>query len=33
VRWRGVAVGGEFTGVVEDDDTVAQQAPALLGMG
>lgn len=28
----GVAIGGELTGVIEDDDTVAEQAPTLLGM-
>lgn len=32
VRCEGVPVGEEFTGVVEDDDTVTQQAPALFGM-
>lgn len=33
VGFRGVTVGGELTGVVEDHDTVAEQAPALLGVG
>src|SRR3954447_24533092 len=29
----GVAVGGELAGVIEDDDSVAEQAPALFGVG
>jgi hypothetical protein len=32
VRGDRTAVGQEFAGVVEEHDTVAQQAPALLGV-
>jgi len=33
VRWNRAAIRQEFTGVLEDDDTVAEQAPALFGVG
>jgi hypothetical protein len=33
MRFRGVAVGGELAGVVEDHYAVAEQAPPLLRMG
>jgi hypothetical protein len=33
VRGKDVAVGKDRAAVVEDDDAVAQQAPALFGMG
>jgi hypothetical protein len=32
MRGDGVAVGQQFTGVFEDHDAVAEQAPALLGV-
>src|SRR5215831_5058190 len=32
VRCDGRAVGQQFTGVLEDHDAVAEQAPALLGV-
>src|SRR6478672_4512469 len=32
VRGDGTATGEQFPGVLEDDDAVAEQAPALLGM-
>jgi hypothetical protein len=33
MRGDDLAVGKQLTRVVEEDDTVAQQAPALFGMG
>jgi hypothetical protein len=32
-RWDDATVWQEFSGVVEEDDAVAQQAPSLLGVG
>ena len=33
VRLGGVAVGGELSGVIEDHDAIAEQAPTLFGVG
>ena len=32
MRGQGAAVGEDLTGVIEEDHSVAQQAPALLGV-
>jgi hypothetical protein len=33
VRWDDTTIGQEFSGVFEEDDAVAQQAPSLLRVG